>query len=460
MQVVQAFDGAVIGELPVDDAASLESKLAFAAQTFSNRTGWLPPHARIAILKRLARRMEAESADFALLIAREGGKPLVDSKVEVARAINGVESAVGVLENMAGREVPMGLTPASVGRLACTTREPVGVVVAISAFNHPLNLIVHQVVPAIAVGCPVIVKPAHPTPLCCLRFAELVREAGLPEGWCQTLVVEDLSLAEQLATDERVAFLSFIGSAKVGWHLRSRVAPGTRIALEHGGAAPVIVDRTADLQAAVAALTKGAFYHAGQVCVSVQRVFVEQSRKDELVQALVANAAALRIGDPTLPDTDVGPLIRPTEVDRVEAWVEEAIAGGARNAQGGKRLGERLFEPTVLVEPPAGAAVSTHEIFGPVVCVYGYGDLDEAIARSNALPYAFQAAIFTAEIETAMKAAATLDASTIMVNDHTAFRTDWMPFAGRRQSGYGTGGIPATMQDMTQEKMLVLRYGA
>ena len=459
MQVVQAFDGAAIDDVSVDDAASLESKLASAAATFRQRGAWLPPHARIAVLKKLARLMERDSQDFAQLIAREGGKPLVDAQVEVARAINGVESAVGVLEGLAGREIPMGLTPASAGRLAFTTREPIGVVVAISAFNHPLNLIVHQVVPAIATGCPVIVKPANPTPLCCLRFVELVHEAGLPPEWCQTFVVEDLALAERLATDERVAFLSFIGSAKVGWYLRSHTAPGTRIALEHGGAAPVIVDRTATLDTMIAPLTKGAFYHAGQVCVSVQRVFVDESRKAELVERLEASVRALRTGDPSLATTDVGPLIRPAEVDRVESWVDQAVAAGARCVAGGKRIDAHLYQPTILLEPTAGAAVSQREIFGPVVCVYGYTEMREAIARANSLPYAFQAAIFTREIDTAMGAAAELDASAVMINDHTAFRTDWMPFAGRRQSGYGIGGIPYTMHDMTQEKMLVLRYG-
>jgi acyl-CoA reductase-like NAD-dependent aldehyde dehydrogenase len=458
MQVVQAFDGTVIDDVPVDDAASLESKLALAAATFRQRGAWLPPYARIAVLKKLALLMQRDAEDFASLIAREGGKPLVDAQVEVARAINGVESAVGVLEGMAGREIPMGLTPASAGRLAFTTREPIGVVVAISAFNHPLNLIVHQVVPAVATGCPVIVKPANPTPLCCLHFVKLAHEAGLHPAWCQTFVVEDLTLAERLATDQRVAFLSFIGSAKVGWYLRSRIAPGTRIALEHGGAAPVIIDRTAALNAVITPLTKGAFYHAGQVCVSVQRVFVEESRKAELVERLEASVRALRTGDPSLPTTDVGPLIRPEEVDRVETWVDQAIADGVRCVVGGKRMTAHVYQPTILVEPQSDSIVSQREIFGPVVCVYGYTEMREAIARANSLPYAFQAAVFTREIDTAMSAAAELDASAVMINDHTAFRTDWMPFAGRRQSGYGIGGIPDTMHDMTQEKMLVLRY--
>src|SRR5580704_15061950 len=223
MWVRQAFDGATIAEVAVDDAKSLAQKLEQAIRCFADRPGWLPVYKRIEILRRLARLMEREFDALAMLIAREGGKPLVDARVETTRAINGVELAAGELEHLAGREIPMGLTPATRDRWAFTTKEPIGVVAAISAFNHPLNLIVHQVVPAIATSCPVIIKPANTTPLSCRRFVELVHEAGLPPEWCQLLVVEDNALAERLVTDPNVAFLSFIGSAKVGWYLRSKL---------------------------------------------------------------------------------------------------------------------------------------------------------------------------------------------------------------------------------------------
>ena len=241
---------------------------------FRDRGGWLKPHERIAILRRLAALVEGRRDHLALQIAREGGKPLRDAVVEVNRAVDGIMNAADELRNFAGREIPMGLTAASNGRWAFTTKEPIGVVAAISAFNHPLNLIVHQVVPAIAIGCPVIVKPASTTPLSCIDFVALAHEAGLPEPWCQTFIPTGNDLAERLATDPRVAFLSFIGSARVGWSLRSKLAPGTRSALEHGGAAPAIVDRSADLDAIMDPLAKGGYYHAGQVCVSTQRIFV------------------------------------------------------------------------------------------------------------------------------------------------------------------------------------------
>ena len=456
MRVIQAFDGAPIAEVALDDAGSLAEKLAQAIRCFANRDGWLPAYKRIEILRRLARLMEREFDALAMLIAREGGKPLSDARVETTRAINGVEGAAGELEHLAGREIPMGLTPASRDRWAFTVKEPIGVVAAISAFNHPLNLVVHQVVPAIATGCPVIIKPATSTPLSCVRFVELVHEAGLPPGWCQTLVVEDNALAERLATHPSVAFLSFIGSAKVGWYLRSKLQPGARCALEHGGAAPVIVDRSVDVDAIVEPLVKGGYYHAGQVCVSVQRIFAHAHIMPQLIERLTERVRALRVGDPTLPDTEVGPLILPREVDRVDAWVREAIDSGGNPTTGGARISDRVYAPTILVEPAPEARVSRQEIFGPVMCVYAYSDLDDAIARSNSLPFAFQSSVFARDLGVALKAARALDASTVMVNDHTAFRTDWMPFAGRRQSGYGVGGIPYSMHDMTQEKMIVL----
>jgi acyl-CoA reductase-like NAD-dependent aldehyde dehydrogenase len=457
IQVLQAFDRALITEVPVDDARALETKLASATRMLRDRDAWLKPHQRSAILLRAVGLLEARQTHFAELIAREGGKPYTDAAVEVIRAIDGLRNAADELRTFAGREIPMGLTAASDGRWAFTTKEPIGVVAAISAFNHPLNLIVHQVAPAIAVGCPVIVKPATATPLSCLDFVALLREAGLDEPWCQTFVTDDNSLAERLATDPRVAFLSFIGSAKVGWYLRSKLPPGTRCALEHGGAAPVIVDRSAPLDRIIEPIVKGGYYHAGQVCVSTQRIFVHADIVEDFVERLAARVRALRVGDPILQETEVGPLITPHEATRVTSWIDEAVSAGAVIIGGG-RQSETTLIPAVLVEPAADAKVSQLEVFGPVTCVYGYRELDKAIDIANSLPFAFQASVFSADIAPAMRAARRLDASTVLVNDHTAFRTDWMPFAGRRQSGYGVGGIPYSMEEMSEDKMLVLRY--
>lgn len=456
LTVVQAFDRAPITEIRTDDAAALERKLQAAECVFKDRDGWLKPHQRIAILRRLAALMEGKRDHLAMQIAREGGKPLPDAIVETTRAIDGVNNAADELRNFAGREIPMGLSAAAENRWAFTTKEPIGIVAAISAFNHPLNLIVHQVAPAIAVGCPVIVKPAIATPLSCLDFVALVHEAGLPEPWCASFVVTDNELAERLATDRRIAFLSFIGSARVGWSLRAKLHPGTRCALEHGGAAPAIVDRSADLDMVVGPVVKGGFYHAGQVCVSTQRIYVHDEIADEFTQRLVARVENLRTGDPVNEDTEVGPLILPREADRVRQWIDEAVDGGAILATGGERLSETTLRPTVLLDPAADARLSTQEVFGPVVALYRYHDLDDAISRANALSTAFHSSIFAQDIGVAMRAADRLDASAVMINELTAFRTDWMPFAGRRESGYGTGGIGYTMRDMTQEKMILI----
>ena len=328
---------------------------------------------------------------------------------------------------------------------------------AFSAFNHPINLIVHQVGPAIAAGCPVIVKPADDTPLSCYELVSIFREAGLPDAWCQALNTVDHEVAGRLAADPRVAFFSFIGSARVGWMLRSRLAPGARCALEHGGIAPVVVAGDADLDHAVPLLAKAGFYHAGQVCISVQRVYAHRSVARGLAERLAAAGEAMRVGDPTREETDIGPLIRPPEVERVHQWVTEAIDAGAERLCGGNPVAGNGYRPTVLLDPPEDVRVSCDEVFGPVICVYSYDHLDEALARANAPDFVFQAAVFTRDLDTAMAAYRGLAASAVMINDHTAFRVDWMPFAGLRRSGLGVGGIPYTFADMRVCKLMVIR---
>ena len=458
--ITAPYDQRPIYTVETLDGTGAEQALATAHRLFRDKDRWLPPEQRIAILTRTAALMEQQAESLAVEAAREGGKPLTDSRVEVTRAIDGVRGCVECLRTDRGTEIPMNLNAASAGRLALTRKEPIGVVVAVSAFNHPLNLIVHQVGPAVASGCPVIVKPAEDTPGSCFRFVRLLREAGLAPEYCQAAVTQDLDVASALVTDERVGFFSFIGSAKVGWMLRSSLAPGARCALEHGGVAPVIVAADADLEDALPLLAKGGLYHAGQVCVSVQRVYAHRSIAGKLAQGLAELADGYLIGDPVSANTDVGPLIRPREVERVAEWVDEAVRGGAELRCGGERLSDTTYACTLLFDPPADARVSTQEIFGPVICVYPYDDIDDAIARANALPFSFQASVFSRDIDTAMHAYRRLDASAVMINDHTAFRVDWMPFAGLRRSGLGVGGIPYTFEDMQIDKLMVMRSKA
>jgi len=456
LKVLSPYDQSLIKEIPLVNKAEVEKALTRAYDLFQDRSKWIPAHERIAILERTAEIMKTKVEELTLTAAQEGGKPYVDSKVEVLRAINGVKIAAGHISQLKGEQIPMELTLASENRIAFTTREPIGVVSSISAFNHPLNLIIHQSVTAIAAGCPVIIKPALTTPLSCLAFVDILAEAGLPDGWCQAVVCEN-EAAEQLVTDQRVNYFSFIGSAKIGWYLRSKLSPGTRCALEHGGAAPVIVEKDADLKEMIPSLLKGGFYHAGQVCVSVQRVFVHKDIFDDLAQQLADGASKFVVGNQLDKKTEVGPLILPREVDRVEEWVDEAIAAGAKLLCGGKRISDSCYEPTILLNPPLDAKVSTLEIFGPVVCVYSFINREKAIEIANSLEVSFQAAVFTKDLDIALECVKKLNATAVMVNDHTAFRVDWMPFGGRDSSGIGMGGIQYSMHEMTREKLMVIK---
>ena len=457
LAVNSPFDGRELEQVATSGVEHVEDALAAAYALFRDRDSWLSVPQRLEILGKAAEIMQSRIEELTLIAASEGGKPYNDSRVEVIRAIDGVHLCAEGLRSHAGSVIALGTTPATAGRAAFTQKEPIGVVVAVSAFNHPLNLIVHQVGPAVASGCPAIVKPAADTPLSCIQFVEILRAAGLPDAWCQVVIAHDLITAEKLVTDSRVGFFSFIGSARVGWMLKSKLAPGARCALEHGGVAPLILAPPYDRDAALAATAKGGFYHAGQVCVSVQRVFAPAAECKDFATALAEIASGLIVGPPEDPETEVGPLIRIAEVDRISDWVDEAVAAGAEILCGGKKISATCYAPTVLLNPPADASVSTLEIFGPVVCVYAYDDLEAAVQIANSLPVAFQAAVFTDDVDTANRLYKQLDATAVMINDHTAFRDDVMPFAGLRESGLGVGGIPYTLEDMQIDKMMVVK---
>jgi acyl-CoA reductase-like NAD-dependent aldehyde dehydrogenase len=445
-----------ISVIPKMDAAQVDQSIDRAFQLFQNKSRHLSKSQRITHMEKLKALMTDRVDELCKIAAEEGGKPWADSMVEVQRAINGVQLAIEHLGQMAGTEIPMGQTQSSLNRMAYTLLEPIGVVSAISAFNHPLNLIVHQVIPAFAVGAPVLIKPASTTPLSCLKFVELMREAGIESDWCQVIVTEN-KIAEKLVTDTRISFLSFIGSGKVGWYLRSKLNPGAGCALEHGGVAPAIICEDVNNEEILSPLLKGGFYHAGQVCVSVQRIYAPESSAKNLALKLAKASENLIVGDPLDPKTDVGPLITPKEVDRIEQWVNEAIEQGAEVLSGGKRISETCYQPTVLFNPPETAKISTAEVFGPVVCVYSYDSFKSAIERANSLPFSFQASIFTKNLDRMLYGVKNLKAKAVMVNDHTAFRVDWMPFGGGQTSGIGVGGIPFSMDEMTSKKLMVIK---
>lgn len=456
LEVLNPYDLSLIEELEMVDSKSVDAALAKAKMLFDNRSKWLPKYERVEILERTIEIMKSRREELTRIAAEEGGKPYVDSLVEVDRAINGVKLAIEDMGYFGGEEIPMGQTKSSANRMAFTRKEPIGVVSSISAFNHPLNLIIHQTVPAIAVGAPVIVKPALTTPRSCIKFVEILKEAGLPDGWCE-YIISGNEAAEKLVVDPRVNFFSFIGSARVGWYLRSKLSPGTRCALEHGGAAPLIVEPDANLDEMIPSLIKGGFYHSGQVCVSVQRVFVHNSILKEVTERIVERARNLKVGSALEKDTDCGPLILPREVDRVVEWVSEAQKEGGEILLGGEKLSDTTYAPTVILNPSDESKVTTQEIFGPVVCIYGYDEVSQAIEKSNSLEYAFQASVYTSNLDSALNISNQINAAAVMINDHTAFRVDWMPFGGRDSSGLGVGGIKYSMEDMSRDKLLVFK---
>jgi acyl-CoA reductase-like NAD-dependent aldehyde dehydrogenase len=451
------FDGELIAELPATTEQQVEQAMATAYSLYRNRKGWLKKAQRIEILKKAATIIAGRREELARLVAQESGKPFKDALIEVDRGIDCLHICVEELRTKSGSVIPMDLNATSAGRVAFTQLEPIGVVLGVSAFNHPFNLVVHQAAPAIAVGAPVIIKPAAKTPLSGYAFIEILHEAGLPKEWAQVVLPANNELVGKMVADSRIGFFSFIGSAPVGWMLRSKLAPGTRCALEHGGVAPVIVAHDADLPMAIPRLARGAFWHAGQACVSVQRVFADHRVAREVADRLAAVAVNMVVGNPVLPTTDVGPIISHQENERIHQWVQNAVAQGAELICGGKKISDSCYEPTVLLNPPQDSDVMRKEVFGPVVCVYSYDNIDHALEEANSTPYSFQAAVFTQNIDTAMYCYQQLDGTAVMVNENTLFRVDWMPFAGARQSGHGVGGIPYTMHELQVEKMMVWR---
>jgi acyl-CoA reductase-like NAD-dependent aldehyde dehydrogenase len=434
---------------------ALDAAMAAAHQCFWGETSRTPGWRRRERLEKAAEIMEGEAEDLARQIAREGGKPITDARIEVTRAVNTVRLSAEEATCFGGETLPMDKAKGTEHRIAFTVREPIGVVVALSAFNHPVNLIAHQVAPALAAGNSCVVKPASQTPLSAIRMVEIFRESGFPE---EAVIATPCpgAAAENLVTDERTKFLTFIGSDEVGWRLKAILNPGARFSLEHGGEAAVVLHESADLDRAVPALVKGAFYHAGQVCISVQRIYVAAPLRDELVRRLVEAADRLTVGDPTKDGTDVGPLISTSDQKRVNEWVREAEARGARVLLGGGTKPHQCHEVTVLADPPADAKVVSHEVFGPVVSILGRPRAEDAIAEVNRSRNPFQAAVFASDVDAAFRVARGINANAVVVNDHSAFRVDWMPFGGRENAGYGMGGVRYAVEEMSREKLIVL----
>jgi acyl-CoA reductase-like NAD-dependent aldehyde dehydrogenase len=452
IEVRSPYDGSLVGRAAKAGGGVAKQAIDAAERAMADP---LPAHERAEILQRTAGLIAEHADELAQTISAEAGKPMKAARVEVSRATSTFTMAAVEARKLAGEAVPMDASPAGEGKLALTLRVPVGVVGAISPFNFPLNLVAHKVAPALAAGCAVVLKPASQTPLSALALGELEVEAGLPPGWLNVVCGSAAELGDVIVEDERVALITFTGSAAVGWKLRER-APRKRVNLELGNATPVVVTADADLEDAATRLAANAFSFAGQSCISVQRIYVERAAYEEFVGLFVPRVEHLVVGDPADDTTDVGPVISVDDRDRILAWIEEARASGARVLTGGTLDGELLL-PTVLAGAPAGAKVSCEEVFGPLCTLTPFDSLDEAIALANGTRYGLQAGVFTGDVKTALRAARELEFGGVTVNEAPTFRADQMPYGGVKDSGNTREGPAYAIREMTEERLVVLQ---
>ena len=450
-EVRSPYSGKVVAR--VARAGKDETRRAIDAAAQAMREP-LPPWRRADILERISQLLREHAEELAQTICAEGGKPIKAARVEAARAVNTYALSAGEARRLTGESVPITGTQSGDGHAAWTVRVPIGIVGAISPFNFPLNLVAHKLAPALAAGCAVVHKPASQTPLSALRLAALSEEAGLPAGWLSVLPGRAGDVGDVLVADDRVAMLTFTGSAEVGWGIRAR-APRKKVALELGNASPVIVEPDADLELAASKVATHAFSYAGQTCVSVQRVYVHSAVCEQFLELLAPKVERLVVGDPADEGTDVGPVIDTENRERIRGWIKEALAGGAQVVAGGA-IDSELLRPTVLKGVTPSMKVCCQEIFGPVCSVIAYDSLTEAFEQANATEYGLQAAIFTRSLKPAIKAAGGLEFGSVMINEAPEWRVDQMPYGGTKASGNTKEGPAYTVREMTEERLVVL----
>ncbi|WP_208028705.1 aldehyde dehydrogenase family protein [Rhabdothermincola sediminis] len=454
MLVRSPYDGREVGMVPAGTAGHLDAAVEEARGRLLD--GPLPAHERAAILDRAATVLAARQEDYARLICAESAKPIKTARVEAARAVDTFRFAAAVARTLTGETVPLEASPAGVGKVGFVLRVPIGVVGAISPFNFPLNLVAHKVAPAIAAGCPVVLKPASATPLTALALAGLLLdECGLPSGWLHVVTCPG-AVADHLVTHPDVAMITFTGSPAVGWRIRER-APRKKVSLELGNNSPVVIEPDGDWRAAASKIAVAGYSFAGQSCISVQRVFVHHSIAEPFTEALTAQVADLVVGDPADEATDVSALITPDETERVHGWIDEAVAQGAELRTGGELTADQVLRPTVLFGVRPEMEICRTEVFGPVVGVQAYDDFDHALRLANDTRYGLQAGVFTGELAKALHAARTLDFGGVLVNEVPTWRADQMPYGGVRDSGNTREGPAYAAREMTEERLVVLQ---
>ncbi len=455
-EVKNPYNQELIGKLPKPTKEEIEQCFLSAKLAYDDYMKRMPAYERAEILYKVAELINSNYEELARLIASEGGKPLKDAIVEVKRAVNTVKMSAMKTLNLNGEQITMDRAKGSENHWAFTIRQPIGPVLAISAFNHPVNLICHQVSTAIAAGNSVILKPAEKTPLSARKIVDYFYHSGLREDAIQFLLLNGAETSQIISRDE-IRYVSFIGNADIGWWIRKNVKPGVKVMLEHGGTAASVIAPDIIFSEVIPSLIRGAFYHSGQVCVSTQLVYVHSDIYDEFTQQLKDATSKLQTGDALSIHTDCGPLITSAVVEKMKFLVEDAVNKGAKVLLGGNCLPNQCFEPTLLENVNNNMVVFKDEVFGPILSILKYSDINDVICEINNSKFAFQTSIYTKDINLALYYAKNVEQKACIINDSTAFRVDWMPFGGFKESGFGTGGIKYAIEDMTEEKLIVMK---
>ncbi|HEY3196439.1 MAG TPA: aldehyde dehydrogenase family protein [Nitrospirales bacterium] len=446
------YSGEVLAEVCLGGEKEAEAAIRATVTAFGSSRR-LPAHKRAAALQKIAVDITQRHEEFSRCLSAESGKPITDARREVGRAISTFTIAAEEAKRIPGEAVPLDISPGTDRHVGFVRRFPIGPVLGITPFNFPLNLVAHKVAPALAVGNPIVLKPAPQTPLTSLLLGEVLGGLDLPQGMFSIVPCTN-AVAERMVTDDRFAMLSFTGSAPVGWKLKSK-AGKKRVVLELGGNAGVIVEPDADLDYAAERCAIGGYGYSGQTCISVQRIYVHESVYQPFLEGLLKRVRALKAGNPNDESTTIGPLIDEGAAKRVESWIQEAVAGGAKVQLGGKREGS-VVEATVLTDVRSEMKVNSEEAFGPLVNVTPYRTFEQAIAALNDSPYGLQAGVFTRDINKAFKAYEDIEAGAVLINEIPTFRADQMPYGGVKNSGLGREGVRYAIEEMTERKLLVL----
>jgi acyl-CoA reductase-like NAD-dependent aldehyde dehydrogenase len=452
LQVTNKYNGEVIGAVPLADKEIFEEAVKSAQDGFSLISN-MPAYERSKILERTSNLIEEKKEEITRIIAMEAGKAWKHAKAEVERSVQTFKFASEKAKSIHGETVPMDAAFGGEKRIGFYLRFPVGIVGAISPFNFPLNLVAHKVAPAIAAGCSVVLKPASTTPLTSLKLGRIMTEAGLPDGALNVIIGSGSKVGNWLVADERISMITFTGSPPVGRDIKEKSGL-KKVTLELGSNSACIIDESADLNLAVPRCIVGSFAYAGQVCISVQRIYIHQKVFDEFTQRFLKGTEALKIGDPLDTQTDVGPMITEEDAKRTESWVSEAVSGGAKILIGGKRE-KNFYHPTVLTNVKPDMKVMATEIFAPVVCFVSFDDFSDAVRMVDDSIYGLQAGVYTSDIEKAFRAVKGIRVGGVIVNDVPTYRADQMPYGGVKESGIGREGLKFAIEEMTDIKMVV-----